>query len=414
MVDELTITYDPTATPMAGTEYQSQPCLQVRTRTGEKVATVCTIVSDFLAQTRLLPRLADRPDPHAALGEVLLRWSIARLERTLADPLARQALLDQQGGPWRIGDPDAGEVEELLALADASKTCTHQQADGQDLLCLAASSQDQAAVGTAGRHRAAPTSRPLCAGCQMPDAQVVCSQLSHPEVIGLMTAQGQVRRQLAGALCNLGREEIQQPGGCQGGGHGCWQRIVGLEVAAPTAAAPPRALAEILDALDAWWRLAVVNKPLLRLQGGTSITGLALPCTSRSEFTQRLSELAAVLGSLRVDDDDLRRGLEAGTKPPPKEQSLNRLRACLTAKVSDPDSLERVTHALGRLGRLQRIRSTLQHPDSHDDLVRAAATLGLAWPPTDWAAAWEQVRTEAVDALGTLRDELRALADRDS
>jgi hypothetical protein len=412
VVDELTVTYDPTTTPVPGTEYQSKPCLHVRTRTGEKVATVCTVVSDFLAQTRLLPRLADRPDPDAALGEVLLRWSVARLERTLADPLARQALLDRQGDSWRIGDPDAGEVEELLALADASKTCTHQQADAQDLLCLAASSQDQAVVGTAGRHRVAPTSRPLCAGCQMPDAQVVCSQLSHPEVIGLMTAQGQVRRQLAGALCNLGREEIQQPFGCRAGGHQCWQRVVGLEVAAPTAAAHPRALAEILDALDAWWRLAVVNKPLLRLQGGTSITGLALPCTSRSEFAQRLSELAAVLGNLRVDDDDLRPGLEAGAELPRKEQSLNRLRVCLAAKVSDPDSLERVNQALGRLGRLQRIRSTLQHPAGHDELVRTTAALGLAWPPMDWAAAWERVRAEAVDALGTLRDEMRALTDR--
>ena len=28
--------------------------------------------------------------------------------------------------------------------------------------------------------------------------------------------------QLAGALCNLGREEIQQPGMCHAAGHRCW------------------------------------------------------------------------------------------------------------------------------------------------------------------------------------------------
>lgn len=60
----------------------------------------------------------------------------------------------------------------------------------------------------------------------------------------------------------------------------------------------------------------MVDKPLLRLEGGTSITWLALPCTSRSEFVQRLSELAVVLGSLRVDDDQVRPGLDpAATFP---------------------------------------------------------------------------------------------------
>jgi hypothetical protein len=410
VADELTIIYDPTAKPLPGTEYQAQPCFHVRTRTGETVATVWTVLSEFVAQTRLLPRLADRPDPDEALREILLRWSVGRLERTIADPLARDALV-QQGGIWRINDPDTGEVEELLALATASKTCTHQQADGLDLLCMAASLKDQTTIGTSGRHRVAPTSRPLCAGCQMPDAAVVCSQLSHPEVVGLAAGLGQVRRQLAGALCNLGRDEIREPGNCRAAGHGCWERVVRMEAPAP-AAASPRALAEVLDALDAWWRLGVVNKPLLRLQGAGSVTGLALPCTSRSEFTDRLSELAAVLGSLRVDDDDVRPGLDPGVQLPRRDQSLNRLEICLKVKVAEPDSMERITHATQRLRRLQRIRSTLQHSGSYGDLVQAAAGLGLAWPPADWAAAWDQVRAEAVDAFGKLRDELRALADR--
>lgn len=180
---------------------------------------------------------------------------------------------------------------------------------------------------------------------------------------------------------------------------------------APTAPTHPRALAEILDALDAWWRLAVVNKPLLRLEGGTSITGLALPCSSRSEFTQRLSELAVVLGSLRVDDDQVLPGLDPDAELPRKDQSVARLGACLKTKISDPDSLERANQALSRLARLQRIRSLLQHADGHEELVRKIAVLGLAWPPSDWTAAWERVRAEAADALAALRDELRMLAE---
>lgn len=66
---------------------------------------------------------------------------------------------------------------------------------------------------------------------------------------------------------------------------------------------------------------------------------------------------------------------------------------------------------MSRLARLQRIRSFLQHPSGHEELLRAATALGLAWPPADWAAAWERVRAEAADALARLRDELRVLAE---
>jgi hypothetical protein len=409
VVDELTFIYA-TAKPTDATVWPFAPSLRVQTSTGERVATVVTVVGDLVARTRVLPQLAEQPDADAALREILVRWSVSRLERILADPIARQALLAERAVSWRIGDTDSGEVDELLALIDATKACTHQQAEGPDLLCLAASSEDETAIGAAGWHRVAPTSRPLCAACQMPDAAVVCSHLSHPEVVGLRAMSGQVRRQLAGALCNLGRTEINQPSGCHAHGHRCWQRVVGLEVAAP-AATHPRALAEILDALDAWWRLAVVDKRLLRLESGTSITGLALPCTSRAEFAQRLSELAVVLGSLRVDDDQVRPGLDPGANLPRKDQSVARLRACLKAKIFDPDSLDRINQALDRLARLQRIRSLLQHPGGYEELVRSAASLGLAWPPADWAAAWKRVRAEAADALAGLRDELRTLAE---
>jgi len=406
VVGELTITYADEQ-PTDATVWPFAPSLRVQTPTGERVATVVTVVSDLIAQTQLLPQLVNRPDVDAALREILVRWSVSRLERILTDPLARQALLAQPRVSWTIGATNSGEVDELLALIDASKVCTHQQAEGPDLLCLAASSIDDTAIRTIGRHRVAPTSRPLCAGCQMPDAAVVCSQFSHPQVTGVRTMGGFAREL---AMCNLGREEIQQPGGCHAAGHQCWQRVVGLEVAVPPDV-HPRALAEALDALDAWWRLAVVNKPLLRLEGGTSITGLAVPSTSRSEFAQRLSELAVVLGSLRVDDDQVRPGLDPGANLPRKDQSVARLRACLKTKIFDRDSLHRINQALDRLARLQGIRSLLQHSAGHEELVRSAASLGLAWPPADWAAAWERVRAEAADALAGLRDELRTLAE---
>jgi hypothetical protein len=60
VVDELTITYVISKSTDA-TVWPFEPSFRVQTRTGEKVATVFTVVSDFIAQTRLLPSLADRP-----------------------------------------------------------------------------------------------------------------------------------------------------------------------------------------------------------------------------------------------------------------------------------------------------------------------------------------------------------------
>jgi hypothetical protein len=95
---------------------------------------------------------------------------------------------------------------------------------------------------------------------------------------------------------------------------------------------------------------------------------------------------------------------------PRTAQSINRLEACLTNRC-DPGDVEPIHHAAGRLRRLQRVRSALQHAGRHNDLIRDLAVLGIAWPPADWAAAWERIRGEAADALGVFRDETRALAE---
>lgn len=266
----------------------------------------------------------------------------------------------QRPRAWRAKfqkQPEPPGVVEHRGAVAAPKTCTHQQAEGPDLLCLAATSNEKT-IGTIGRHRVASTSRPVCAGCQMPDAAVVCSQFSRPQVTGVMTMGG-FERELDGALCNLGREEIQQPGKCHAAGHQCWQRVVGLEVATPTEVAHPRALAEVLDAVAAWCSQALIQMGIF----------------------------------------------------PARIRAWPGCGACLKTKISDPDSLERANQTLDRLARLQRSRSLLQHPGGHDELVRKVAALGLAWPPADWAAAWERVRAEAADALAGLRDELRMLAE---
>ncbi len=403
MDEEFTLSFIAGAST-GGDEYQFVPCFTVHASTGAQVTTVSSSLTRSAA-TMAQSRLPEGVDPDQALHEALLRFSLRRFQRELADPVARDALLGTLTNTWKL---DTEDVDQFLAIVVGDKTCAYQQADGPDLFCLAAAENDPTVVGQLGRRRVAPTSRPLCAACQMPDAALVCSQLSHPEVIGDSGAAGQLERALVGAMCNLGRDEVGQPGGCRPDGHQCWQRRARLDLEAPPAAASPLVLAEALDGLHAWWRV-VVGAPLLELKGAAAVAGLALECTTRAEFVQRMSDLAVVLGSLRVGDAALPTP-SPGEQLPPPEQSLNRVRLCLQGRL-DPDAFERAERAVRRLGRLQRIRSLLQHRGGHDELVRALAALGVAWPPSDWTAAWERIRAEATAALAALRDELRMLAE---
>jgi hypothetical protein len=388
-----------------GDQNRFVPGFRVLTESGRTVTTVWIRLTRT-ASLLVKARLADQSTADEVLQQALVRYGVVRLGRELGDPLARTALLAQETVSWVLDSgPQEEGVDELLGLV-GDKACEYQQRDGRDLLCRAAGEKDETLIGAVGRLYVAPTSRQLCAGCELPDSRVLCSQLSHPEVYAV-TGDGIVmRRDLGGAMCNLGREEIRQPGNCKAGGHACWQQVVDLQADAPAVGMGPLALAEVLDSLNAWWRVAISEQPLLRLTGAATITGLSLPCTTRADFTHRLSDLATALGSIRVEDADL----PVDVAPPPPDQSLNRLEPCLKGRCA-PDGVERVEDAIQRLRRLQRVRSALQHAGRHDDLVRDLAVLGIAWPPADWAAAWERIRSEAVDALGVLRDEVRDLAE---
>jgi hypothetical protein len=72
-----------------------------------------------------------------------------------------------------------------------------------------------------------------------------------------------------------------------------------------------------------------------------------------------------------------------------------------TGRLADQDSADEVLQ-----------QALLRYAGRHDDLVRDLAVLGIAWPPTDWGAAWEQVRGEAAATLSLLRDETRMVAQR--
>jgi hypothetical protein len=305
---------------------------------------------------------------------------------------------------------DDEDVNLLLRnLMTGDKDCTYQEREGGDLYCSAASPNDETAlplVLSNGR-RVAPTSRPLCASCGLPDTDYICSHFMHPQVFGIRASGGPsgfVGRNLHDGLCDLNRPEFARMGDCHAGGNPCWERVVSVEEGGAVAAAPPQALEQALDDFDVRWRLAF-GRAILRLPGAEDVSTLAQPCSTRDEFERRLSVLADIVKRLDVPDDLL---------PPNgdvigKDQTLNRLDALLRSRLGPDDAAPAAT-ATGVLRKVNRLRVGAQHSGAQGQRAQAADALGV---PLDgrWGEAWNGVRAATVQALRDLGDAARRIAD---
>jgi hypothetical protein len=62
-------------------------------------------------------------------------------------------------------------------------------------------------------------------------------------------------------------------------------------------AVSPMGLVEAFDHLDAVWRLAFDRRPLLRLARASGVAGMAVPCATRTDFAERVTDLADVIAT---------------------------------------------------------------------------------------------------------------------
>jgi len=329
------------------------------------------------------------------LGEPLdratIRWTVAQIEERLR--------------LGRIPSQPTSEIEKLtLTEADLAllrsmtldKTCEYQTRSGRDLFCSAASKSDKTVVGNAGLRRLAPTSRPLCKQCNMPDTDYVCSHLTHPQVMGAEA----IGRQLMGAFCEIGRGEVRSdPSRCCAGGHRCWTRIV-EEPPARSASVPytPRDLPVALDFLDAVWT-QMFGHPLLRLRSVEKTAALSLPCATAEELKSRLGDLNELFKLMEVPDELL-------SQPIDRQQTFNRISACLETKVRDAAELENAANAMDDLRTINVVRNKLTHGGS--ELAEALNRLEIEYPIHNHGQAWDQIRSKAAAALTTVRSALQA------
>jgi hypothetical protein len=91
--------------------------------------------------------------------------------------------------------------------------------------------------------------------------------------------------------------------------------------------------------------------------------------------------------------------------------SLERLRLYLV-KERAVEGADRVERAIITLKHINRIRVGSQHAKAQGEAAAAYGSLGIVFPPLDWATAWGTIQSRATEALDAIREEVQALTPR--
>jgi hypothetical protein len=420
-MSRITITYSPERSSLGGhvirepdgtNWYPFSPCFEARQGTDLLLAASVRLglYAAELAESQLKTLPPGGAGPAAALRQLLIRYGARRMEAAVRELHASGSRPDGNTDFWRLGEGDLDELLLLLPLTD-NKSCDYQQPFGRDLMCTATSPSDQTAAQSWNGRLIAPTSRAICRQCELPESDVLCSNLLHPTLKGDLRGSGVMMRQILSVMCDLGRgEAISDVSQCQAGGHACWQRHVAAE---PAVSEPvsPLGVPEQLDVLDAYWRLSFGKRlRLLDLTTAAGTASLSLPCGSRAEFESRLSALADTIDKLKVDEALLPPMADEEKKDKIKG-SLDALDIALRHKLPACDHA-RIDAAIRSLRKVRQARNAIQHGIAAEGgLTGRLRQIGIHDAPPNWEGAWNSIRAQTADALSAIRNELRSALD---
>ena len=165
----------------------------------------------------------------------------------------------------------------------------------------------------------------------------------------------------------------------------------------------PRSLPAALDYLDVVWRLVHGrDSHLVRLPSAERTMALGFAVGTREEFLERTSTVGDLLKNLAVPPG----GDQKGGHP------IARLGAYLGWRLP-PESHDRIDTAIMMLDHLRIVRNAGGHAEAETEALAAFRAIGIVYPVLDWGAAWDAVRTYAVEALDALREELTVPTDED-
>jgi hypothetical protein len=375
---------------LSGDLYGNQPCFLVD-KSAERIGRVYLMLTGGAAAIAL-----NQPDVDTnRLNQLLMRYGTDRLVSQLSRAGGEEELFGSNATQEWVIDLENLRTE-LLSPQVHQKACRYQIEEQRDLYCAAASANDKTVVGSLGISRVAPTSRPICDNCAVPDERIICSFLSHPAVTSILTPG--LPRRLTGAMCNQGQAGIEQPADCRAGGHNCWTRLIPVPTPPLPRTPSPLSLPEALDFLDSVWRLAG-NGRLVRPTTFTDAAGLISDCDSVDEFEARLSDIADALDRIQVS---------ASLLPEDKKETqgaLNQFREVLVS-LDDVD-LGVVGRSVQTLQRVRGLRHTHQHSREAYDRPKILGDLGIPDAGLSWSESLHRVRTRTVDALLALRTEIR-------
>ena len=334
------------------------------------------------------------------LRGAMIRWAIPRIEESFLSGEVEFSFEPKK-------DSQKLYLDELALLLIkrlvAEKACEYQfrLGSGRDLYCSAAASEDRAVVIRQELRNLAPTSRPICNACTMPDTNFRCSHLTHPQVF---LADGSDQRQLLGAFCEIDQPEIKaHPSQCYAGGHSCWTWIVSPEPEpAPEHPYSARELPTALDFLNAIWERGF-GRSLLRLRSVEKTAALSLDCANHEDFRSRLDDLNELFKLMDISDDLL----PEESRQIDKRQTFNRMSACIEARIADQAESERVLAGIDDLRAISTMRNKLSHGGS--ELAAALAHLSIEYPIRNHAKAWDRIRASAAEAFSTIRSSLQTV-----
>jgi hypothetical protein len=379
-----------------GTKFWLPFALRVE-RANSPIRAVSVTVSEMLCAVNGL----NDPDKYGNLEPAIVRWALGRIEAMIrigsfpTEYDSHHLELELE----RIG---LDAVEMLVAV----KVCKYQYEDQGDLYCSAAHPKDISAVGTIGLRTIAPTSRPVCADCNLPDTDYLCSAFVQLKVSYRGATDNPHKRELVTYQCDAGREEIRSdPTKCKAGGHGCWRRSipVGRQLSHPPFS--PRELLMSIDFLDHVWRATFGQGRLFRHGNVDVYAGLARAASSIDDFRSRMSDLANVLNLLSVPSALL----PPDQRSIPERNCFDRLEAALESKLSDAEK-PAVREAVAVLRAAVTARNELQHLGSQQALRAALSLLGVGYPIDDYDSAWDTIRAVVTDSLATIRGATEGIA----
>ncbi len=178
------------------------------------------------------------------------------------------------------------------------------------------------------------------------------------------------------------------------------ERIVQMLTPAPIPAIAPRSepmdLPLAIGYLDTTWKVKTGRRLFANLQAD-SCARLAQPCVTQEEFNSAMSALADVLSCI----------VPLSAQAPPKFGALAALKKDLPSGLP-AEAEQRVKDAVELLLTVNHIRHGQQHGDAKQKAVAAHQTLGIPYPPYDWADTWGRLVAVTRSAFDSIREEIQA------